>query len=423
MMLVTVESPTGRATLAVPADVAVEQLLPAIMEACRCERNASVWSLRARGEPEALVPERTLEQSGLYQGSILELIVEEPPSQPTGKRDLASWAEVVAYAARRAADWTRRAARRSQSERPRAPRPTARGTVSTSSIRLAQRPEVEADASRRVEAKTAAARSNKTTRRAPFRSHSGDTDRQIASAVIQRGLLIAVLGHERRAGATTVSALLATLVAQLRADLVAAVDTDSVSASLSLSLTPGRRTPAEELLSTVTKDPGAVHQYLVAGQHGLLVLPAPILAAEGTGLDEAVYTALLAQLSRSAELAIVDCGLAEAPGGRAALAAADVGVVVCRPQHVGTRGLEQKLLTARSSCQSLVAVVNGARRQRLGRGASAQVPGADHTVSLSYEPAAAARVRAATFSWESAPRSWQAEVRALAAALLIEPAA
>jgi hypothetical protein len=67
-----------------------------------------------------------------------------------------------------------------------------------------------------------------------------------------------------------------------------------------------------------------------------------------------------------------------------------------------------------------VTVVNGTRRPRLGQGASAKVPGADQTVSLSYEPAAAARVRAAAFSWETAPRSWRAEVRALAIALLVE---
>jgi hypothetical protein len=101
MVVVTVESPRGRQTLAVPDDVPVEQLLPALVEACRCEQLASRWSLRPRGADE-LAPERTLEESGVYRGSILELRIADPGARPA-PRSLPSWGEVGAYYARRVA--------------------------------------------------------------------------------------------------------------------------------------------------------------------------------------------------------------------------------------------------------------------------------------------------------------------------------
>jgi hypothetical protein len=103
-VLVTVESPRGRQTLAIPDDVPLEQLLPALVEVSGCEGKASRWSLRPRGEG-ALDPERTLSQNGLYQGAIVELLAEEPlPGMAQGRR-LASWGEVASYHARRA--WSR----------------------------------------------------------------------------------------------------------------------------------------------------------------------------------------------------------------------------------------------------------------------------------------------------------------------------
>jgi hypothetical protein len=96
--------------------------------------------------------------------------------------------------------------------------------------------------------------------------------------------------------------------------------------------------------------------------------------------------------------------------------------VICRAEDVDSSRLEQSLLAARASCRSVVVVVNRIRHSRYSRGAPSQVApleGADHTLSLSYEPAAAARLRAAAFGWETAPRSWQAEVRALASVLLV----
>ena len=80
LVVVTVESPRGRITLAAPNDVPVEQLISELVEVCHCEGDGSLWTLRARGEEGALAPGRTLDQCGLYRGAVLELKAEEPPT-------------------------------------------------------------------------------------------------------------------------------------------------------------------------------------------------------------------------------------------------------------------------------------------------------------------------------------------------------
>jgi cellulose biosynthesis protein BcsQ len=412
MVVVTVESPRGRLTLAVPDDVPVEQLLPVLVAACRCEQMASRWSLRPRGASE-LDGERTLEESGVYRGAILELQVGEPLARPA-QRSQPSWGEVGAYHARRVAGAAWRVGSNSLPERL-----GALGALGAGGWSRISRPSRPRSARELFPAPTPR---NPAHRAVSTPARATESDRAIAAAILERGLLIAVLGRERGAGASTVAALLATLLARLRGDRVVAVDTDPLSASLSLSLSPSRRVRAAELLSAVAPGgTGSLNQHLVREQHGLFVLPAPILAGTGAAarLDQAAYTALLAQLTRSAELAVVDCGVADVPGGRAALASADLAVIVSRADELEGRRLGQIVQAARASCRSVVVLVNRSRRPRQARTARANLTGADHTVWLSDEPAAAARLRAAAFSWEAAPRSWHGEVRALAAALLI----
>ncbi|MDQ6920276.1 MAG: EsaB/YukD family protein [Candidatus Dormibacteraeota bacterium] len=386
MVVVTVESPRGRTTLAAPDDLPVQQLLPALVEACRCEQEAARWSLRARGEGP-LAPEQTLNEAGVYRGAILELKAEEPPTGPA-RRHLASWAEVGLYHARRTGVSLRARTR----EKTPNPRPTA------------------------------AARSTAAPRNAPAERQRPDPDSAISTARFQRGLLIAVLGGERGAGATTVAALLATLLAHLRPDRVTAMDTDVVSGSLSLWLTPGRRIPAADLESAVAqgRGAGALRPQLVGERHGLLVLPAPMLGGGGGKLDQPFYAALVAHLTAWAELAVVDCGAAETAAARASLVAADIAVVVCPPEDPDSRRVEQALQAARTVCRSVVLVTNRVQRSRASNDGRARMAGADNHFALSDEPAAAARLRAAAFDWQAAPKSWQAELRALGAALLLD---
>jgi hypothetical protein len=297
-----------------PDDIPLQQLLPALVEVSGCEGRAERWSLSPRGEQE-LNPERSLGQNGLYEGAILELRAEDPQPALAGGKRLASWSEVASYHARMAVDlaW--------QSSHRRAwPRLLPR---------------------------------------------SADMDGPIARATLERGLLVAVLSQERGDGATTVAALLATLLARLRSDLVTAIDA-------------------------------------------------------ATTVAEADPDAFFAELRRTTDLAIVDCGVPGARASRAALAHADLRVVVSRARAGAAPWWERNAGPGRSSPQPVVAVVNRTQRPRLGRAAPPPLPGADRTLSLTYEPAAAARLEAGEFSWGSAPRSWRADVRALATALLVE---
>src|SRR5207245_2300238 len=144
------------------------------VEACRREHEARRWSLGGRGEAP-LAPDRTLDQAGLYQGAILELRAEEPPGLRTRRRHLASWSEVGVYHARRAvADAWHAAASRL---------PERLGAASAQ-----VRSQGPAVAPGRAAAPLPAAAE---------RRQLSEPDRRIASAVLPRGLLIAVFGRER----------------------------------------------------------------------------------------------------------------------------------------------------------------------------------------------------------------------------------
>jgi hypothetical protein len=351
MVPVTLESPRGRLTLAVPDDAPVEALLPELVEACGCEEEGFRWSLRARGGP-VLNPSFGLEQNGVYRGAILELL----PGQPW-RRGEASWAEVL----------------------------VDRGARALASLRPTRAGDTAAAASRRA----------------------------VAEATVPTPLLLAVLATEREAGATTVAALLGIVLARLRRERVAAVDADPRHATLSQSLAEGRRPATAELVAAASPAGRAsLLSQLVAGPHGLLVLPAPLPDGAEAHLEQALYAALLAQLSRAVVIAVADCGPADQGPGRAVLASADLGVLVCRPDELDGGAVEERVRRLRRSCRSVVAVANRARSK------PPAVPGADATLALSDEARAAAGLRGGTFAWAAAPPSWQVEVPALAAALL-----
>jgi hypothetical protein len=367
-IVVTVESPRGRLTIRIPDDVPVEQLLPDLLDSTGCQPGSGRWSLVPRGG-DALDRERTLRQSGLYQGAILQLRAEDPGPGLATPRPPAPWAEIASLQLRRAGGWAWRAG--GQARLP-------------------------------VTKETGAAIRN------PRRPVSGDLDGGLASALAEPGLVIAVLSEEQGAGATTVTALLATLLPRLRQAPVAAVDTEGPSGRLSLYLTPADRQPA-----THARD-------------GLRLLPAPVPAGPADAEGEAAYDALFAQLGRLGGLAVVDCGLPASLGARATLARADVCVAVSRAPGAAAGWTDLTAGLKRRPDQRLVAAVNRAGRPAPGRPRRDTVAAAEGTLSLTYEPAAASRLRAGVFSWEDAPRSWKAEVRALAETLLVghqQPAA
>src|SRR6202165_3845695 len=77
-LLVSVESPAGLHTLAVPLDSRVEDLIPALVQACEGRTDASGWMLAPKGEAP-LDGSRTIRECGLFRGAVLV------PSAPDGR--------------------------------------------------------------------------------------------------------------------------------------------------------------------------------------------------------------------------------------------------------------------------------------------------------------------------------------------------
>src|SRR5260370_6339810 len=77
-LLVSVDSPSGRHTLAVPEDARIEDLVPSLVEVCESSSDSRGWSLAPMGEAP-FTGEQTLGQRGLFRGAVLVLAA---PLQP-----------------------------------------------------------------------------------------------------------------------------------------------------------------------------------------------------------------------------------------------------------------------------------------------------------------------------------------------------
>src|SRR6266851_3056173 len=77
-LLVSVDSPSGRHTLAVPEDARIEDPVPSLVEVCEGSSDSRGWSLAPMGEAP-IGGEQTLGQRGLFPGAVLVLAA---PLQP-----------------------------------------------------------------------------------------------------------------------------------------------------------------------------------------------------------------------------------------------------------------------------------------------------------------------------------------------------
>jgi MinD-like ATPase involved in chromosome partitioning or flagellar assembly len=71
-LILNIDSPSGRHTVAVPEDARVADLLPSLVETCEGRTDASGWTLAPLGEA-ALDGDQRLEQIGLFAGAVLVL--------------------------------------------------------------------------------------------------------------------------------------------------------------------------------------------------------------------------------------------------------------------------------------------------------------------------------------------------------------
>lgn len=218
-------------------------------------------------------------------------------------------------------------------------------------------------------------------------------DQAIAGREISRSVVVAVMANHPGAGTTTIAALLATLLGQLRSDAVAVADANPESGALSHWLAPDAQRPA--FIGELS--PHEVMGAMVGIGGTSSVLPAPS--------GQADWPMVIGQLRRLSKIVVLDCAAGfRKPSSAAGLAAADLVVVVTR------RGQHESMPRG----HPIVVVENQSPRRRRAApsGSGYQV------VNVVDEPAAADRLKTRGFSWSVAPPSWQESIRELAAVLV-----
>ena len=243
----------------------------------------------------------------------------------------------------------------------------------------------------------------------------------------RRCATVAVVSPKGGVGKTTITALLGTLIAHVRRDLVLAIDANPDYGSLGRVLCPGHSLFVDDLGSYLGSTGPAppsladLNARLGAGPHGLRVLPAPTDPARMSHIGFEVYGEVIARLKDYAGLILLDCGTGlHEPAAAAALAAADQ-VVVVSDADPATASLVAEAICHTPLTGPLTLAVNKmpARGGRLDLNRLAEtLPGIDHVIVVAAEPRAAAALGVGAFRWEGVPSSWQRSVRELAAVLI-----
>jgi len=362
-LLVSVDSPSGRHTLAVPENARIEDLVPSLVEVCEGSSDSRGWSLAPMGEAP-LGGEQTLGQRGLFPGAVLVLAA---PLQPAD-------AEPEAYVPS-ASDLAQRLRARLQPS-----------TLMPDIDRMS-----DADYLR-------------------FLEDAIVTPRSGASTVV------AVISAHAGRGTTTVTVLLATLLSTLRSDQVVAVDACPQSGALSHWMAPesGLAGDSYRSLFDPTLTPEQVRAALVKVGRGLALLPAPTDQRMEPAADEQAWVRLIQHLRHLSNFVILDCGAGfRRASTRAALGAADHVVLVSKSAP-GEAAPGRIIESIRGQGRTVAIVANQASQRARAIRSSAGV----QQLSLAYEPQPAQRLKTRGFSWSDAPSSWQESIRELAAVLI-----
>jgi Mrp family chromosome partitioning ATPase len=226
------------------------------------------------------------------------------------------------------------------------------------------------------------------------RERLADLERAVADAPRRRGIVIAVASLERGCGKTTVTALLAALLARSRPQPPLAIDGDLSTRALSRMLAPAYRMTSATYLDLVERRlrladlrPAAI------GRAGVRLLPAP--DRPELGPDAAGCRALLAELRATHGVTVLDCAAGfGTPWAQAAWAQADQFVLVTGGEPSGQAALEP-VTASLSEAGAAVAAV-----------------------TLPDDPTAATLLRAGELPWEAAPSAWRSAVAGAAASLV-----
>src|SRR5713226_7470858 len=266
-LLVTVESPSGRHSVAVLQDARIDDLIPSLVEVCEGRDDSTGWTLSPKGEA-ALAGPRTLGECGLFAGAVLILV--EPDRQKNAEPD-----------------------------------------------------------DKRAEAQAM------DTGRADDAAYMRLLEDAIVAPRLAASTVIAVISEHHRAGTTTVAALLATLLGELRDDRLAVVDANPDSGALSHWLVPesALSRDAYATLFRASLTPDQVRATLVSASPKMSVLPAPVGLASPAVAGAAGWSRLIEHLRHLHNVVILDCGAGiHRVVSQAALDAADQVVLVSKPR-------------------------------------------------------------------------------------------
>jgi MinD-like ATPase involved in chromosome partitioning or flagellar assembly len=373
-LLVTVDSPSGRHALEVPEGARIDDLVPSLVEVCEGgASDAEGWSLAPMGETP-LTGDETLGGRGLFPGAVLVLTAPDHRGKSEPEPD-----------AHPAADVARRLGAGLRSVGPRRPAPGS----------AAPPPNID-------------------------RISDADYLRLLESAITAPGsgasTVVAVMSAHPGAGTTTITALLATLLASLRNDQVGAVDACPQSGALSHWMAPesGFSSGPYRSLFEPAPTPEQVRGAMVPIGRGLALLPAPSDHGHPSA-DRAAWELLIQHLRHLHNILILDCGAGfRGAVSRAALGAADQVVLVSKAAPDDLDKLGPAIESIRRLGRPVVVVANQAPERSRIKPSAAGV----QQLTLPYEPQPANRLKTRGFSWSDAPNSWQESIRELAAVLI-----
>ena len=254
----------------------------------------------------------------------------------------------------------------------------------------------------------------------------GRLDRLIAEPRLTRCVTVAVVSPKGGVGKTTITALLGSLLADVRRDRIVAVDTNPDYGSLGRALAPGHNVYVDDMLEVLDRpdlSATALDGYLGRASDGLMVLPAPTHPARMAALDEAAYTNVIERLKSLVGILVLDCGTGlQEPAARAALKAADQLLLISDAHPSTASRVAEAAEQLREAGPPITIIVNKLPRTRRERTIDLTafdelVPDARGLLTVEDEPKAAARVARGDFQWLDAPDSWKRSIRELAVGL------
>lgn len=246
----------------------------------------------------------------------------------------------------------------------------------------------------------------------------------IRQATLARCVVIAVVSPKGGAGKTSITALLASLFAELRRDPVLALDANPDFGNLADKMgAPAAH--VDELAAWLAEHPAATPAELSArlgrGPHGARFLPTAVgdMGRMIATADVDLYSGLLARLRDYEGIVVVDCGTGLLdPPVRAALDAADQ-VVLVTDSSADTAGLVVTAARYLREATPVFLAVNKmpAKGSMLDLGRVAEALPGLAGMTVVPEVRLAENLITPTFDWSTAPGGWVEPLRELAARL------